>query len=257
MIVALVLPGAGTFAQGVASGSVVDSAGRPIKGATVVARNPQASPDTVTLVTDKRGRYAVVGLRGGTWVFIAGAYGYEPAQLTTRIGGLRVNIVPELRLAKTPGPPAGALEGVDARGVLDDLESAGRLLRDGDVDGAIGHYRTLLSKAPALTAVHLLIGDACAQKGDTECAIAEYGAALEAGTAPDRARLGLARARLARNETQAALALLIEATSSPDAGADTWVALGDAYAQAGDEDEAERAYRRAEQMDPEARRKSG
>ena len=241
---------------GLVSGTVVDQDGTPIRGATVVARNPDASPDTLTTTTDKRGRFGMVGLRSGVWVFVAGAAGFEPNQLGVRIGGLRVNMIPFLRLSRTPGPPPGALEGVDAGALLDDLAAADARLAAGDPEAAIVGYRAILARAPALTTMHLLIGRACGLKGNDECAVTEYEAALAAGAAPERARLELGRVHLQRGDTAKAVAILTEASAQPDAGAEVWLALGQAHERAGQPDEAARAYRRAEEIDPEIRGKS-
>src|SRR5688572_19068708 len=48
-------------------GTVKDDKGQPLKGATILAENPSASPSSFTATTDDKGRYSIIGLRSGTW----------------------------------------------------------------------------------------------------------------------------------------------------------------------------------------------
>src|SRR5436853_7240523 len=59
-------------------GTVKDEAGQPIKGATVTAENPSASPSSFTATTDDKGRFSIIGLRTGAWTFTAQAPGFGP-----------------------------------------------------------------------------------------------------------------------------------------------------------------------------------
>src|SRR3954447_3983233 len=70
---------AGAAAQtGRVGGTVKDEAGQPIKGATITAENPSASPSSFTATTDDKGRFSIIGLRGGQWTFSAQAPGFGP-----------------------------------------------------------------------------------------------------------------------------------------------------------------------------------
>src|SRR6185437_1566313 len=59
-------------------GQVKDEANQPIKGATITAENPNASPNSFTATTDDKGRFSIIGLRTGPWSFTAQAPGYAP-----------------------------------------------------------------------------------------------------------------------------------------------------------------------------------
>jgi len=100
------------FAQmGRVGGTVRDESGQPIKGATVTAENPQASPSTWTATTDDRGRFSIIGLRNGIWTFTAQAPGYAPSQGQARIQTLGNNPPIEFKLARgAAGPSAGAVQ---------------------------------------------------------------------------------------------------------------------------------------------------
>ena len=57
------------LAQGHVSGTVKAADGHPIKGATMIAENPDASPSSATATTDAKGQFSFLGLRGGVWIF--------------------------------------------------------------------------------------------------------------------------------------------------------------------------------------------
>lgn len=227
------------------SGSVKDEQGRPVAGATVVAHNPNAAPDTVRATTDRNGRFAFVGLRGGAWTFLCGARGFEPTQARFRVEGLRLTALPELRLQRTPPPPPGALDGLDATTVLEALEEADADLDAGRADAAASKYRALLTRAPALTSLHTRVAEACRALGDLACAAREYSAAVAAGVASgtDRARLG--RVLVEQGNLDAARQALGEATARPDATPEAWCALGAAELAAGQPAAAETAFAKA------------
>src|SRR3954447_16851962 len=75
-------------------GLVKDEAGQPIKGATITAENPSASPSSFTATTDDKGRFSVIGLRGGMWTFSAQAPGFAAETGKMNVGTIG-----------TPNPP--------------------------------------------------------------------------------------------------------------------------------------------------------
>jgi tetratricopeptide (TPR) repeat protein len=235
--------------SGTATGGVKDEDGRPVAGATVVARNPDASPNTRMATTDRAGRYAFLGLRGGVWTFLAGARGFEVTQAQFRVSGLRVTLLPELRLLRTPPPPPGSLEGIDAETVLGALEAADADLDAGRADAAATKYRELLARAPALTSLHGRIGQACRAQGDLACAAREYRAAIAAEVATEADRADLGRVLLEQGDLVAARGVLTDATARPGATSDAWCALGAVETADGQPAAAEAAFARAASLD--------
>jgi protocatechuate 3,4-dioxygenase beta subunit len=75
LVAALVVSALPATAQtGRVGGQVKDAqSGQPLKGATVTAENPQASPSSFTATTDDKGRYSIIGLKTGTWKVTASA----------------------------------------------------------------------------------------------------------------------------------------------------------------------------------------
>ena len=73
LAVALVMSALPAAAQTGRIGGVVKDASNntPLKGATITAENPQASPSSFTATTDDKGRYSIIGLKTGTWKITA------------------------------------------------------------------------------------------------------------------------------------------------------------------------------------------
>src|SRR5205823_9467848 len=68
-------------------GVVKDEGGQPLKGATITAEN-QNIGQSFTATTDDKGRFTMIGLRAGTWRFIAQAPGFSPdgGEMPVRMG---------------------------------------------------------------------------------------------------------------------------------------------------------------------------
>ena len=73
----MALAGSAAAQSGRVTGVVKDDRGEPIKGATIIAENLDASPRSFTASSDESGRFAMIGLRSGLWSFRAGAPGYS------------------------------------------------------------------------------------------------------------------------------------------------------------------------------------
>src|SRR5678816_4893542 len=58
------------------SGTVRDAEGKPIKGATIRAFNPEFGPRSFISTSDAKGRWGMVGLRVGTYTFVVDAPGF-------------------------------------------------------------------------------------------------------------------------------------------------------------------------------------
>ena len=196
----ILLAGAGAGAgQGQVAritGTVRDDTGKPVPGATITATNPDQAPTTFTATTDEKGRFAILGLRRGTWAFAIAAPGFQTARVSGGVQTGRPNPPVAIRLLKGLAPPAGptaTFTGPEIQTLIDAAEAAAR---DGDLAAAVSGYRELLAKIPALTAAYLRIGALLEQKGDTGGALEAYRelARLE----PDNARAAAAIARLTR-----------------------------------------------------------
>lgn len=152
------------LAQSARAGGVVrDSGGKPIKGATVIATNPDAFPSELTSATDDKGRWAMIGLRSGTWTFVAQAPGFVTVQTPTAV---RAAGTPPLTftLVRDPGPIPNALD----RDITQQLQVAATQRDQGRLDQALASYQDIRTKNPKLTAVNLVMADVYRRKAAQE-----------------------------------------------------------------------------------------
>src|SRR5437899_10187377 len=110
------LAGSAIAQTGRVGGIVKDEPGQPIKGATITAENPNASPNSFTATTDDKGRFSIIGLKSGQWAFTAQApsFGPESGKLNvSTIGAPNPPLTFTLRKGGAAGP-ASALAGLAA-----------------------------------------------------------------------------------------------------------------------------------------------
>ena len=150
-------------AQGRAMGTVKDTSGKAIKGATVRASNPDASPSQFASATDDKGRWAMIGLRSGTWRFTVEAPGYFTVETSAPV---RVAAMPPMQfaLARDPGPIPNALD----RNIQQQIQDATSHRDAGRLDQALAAYQDIRTKNPKLTTVNLVIGDLYRRKAMQE-----------------------------------------------------------------------------------------
>ena len=248
----LVLYGGAASAQtGRVGGVVKDEAGQPIKGATVTAENPNASPNSFTATSDDKGRFSIIGLKTGDWTFTAQAPGFAPES-----GRLRVQTIgapnPPLTftLKKGGGGPAGALGGAAAKELQGELAAAEADFGAGKYDDAIAKYRAILAKTPALTVINLQIAAAYRNKKDYDNAIAAYSEVLKADPNNDKAKIGIGMTNLEKGDLAAAEDTLQKAAESQAPTREVFYNLGEVKFARGQSEDAAKAFQKAADMDP-------
>ena len=186
-----------------AMGTVRDTDGKPIKGATIRATNPEAYPPQVVSTSDERGRWAMIGMRIGTYSFVIEAPGYLPVQASA---GVRTAAAAPMLfvMARDPGPIPGALpSNIQAQ------VAAANMLRDqGRLDQALSAYQEIRARNPKLTSVNMVIGHLFQQRAAQEPnpatrrelltrAVESYQTVVESDSGNERARRELESARTA------------------------------------------------------------
>ena len=201
----LVLPVPALAQTARALGTVKDVTGKPIKGAVVRALNAEAYPGDLSSATDDKGRFAMLGLRTGTWRFVVDAPGFLRLDVNAPV---RVANSPPMQftLARDPGPVPNALE----QNVQQRLKEAATLRDAGQLDQALTVYQDIYAKNPRLTSVNLVLADVyqrkAAQAADVTArqsllnrAIDAYNEVLKSDASNESARAGVARVRGALN----------------------------------------------------------
>jgi predicted Zn-dependent protease len=245
-------------AQGRVYGVVKSTDGKPIKGATITARNPNASPREFTATSDDRGRWTMMGLRSGAWLFTAEAPGFEGMGGTANVRTIGAPNPPlEFTLAPAvpPGPPGLG------RDIQSQLRAAEELRNSGQFDKAIATYSAIKATNPALTTINLVLGTVYRQKAAAEPTEQARQAALEKAMAAfqemlavdprhERARLeyGLAQMQAGRvDDAEATLkAIVADGTTLPD----VYHNLAEIKFSTGDLDGAEALFTRALDLAP-------
>jgi tetratricopeptide (TPR) repeat protein len=231
-------------------GLVKDDKGQPLKGATVVAENPAASPPSFTATTDDKGRFSIIGLRAGNWKLTASAPGFQPS-----VGNVPIRTIgapnPPVEFTLAPGAsgPAGALAGVNTKELQAELAAAEAKFNANDYDGAIAAYQAMLTKVPALTMLHMQIGRAQRMKKDYNGALESYNKLLAAEPNNERAKIEIGMTNLEKGDFAAAETALTEASQSTSASREVFYNLGEVKFAKGETDAAMAAYQRAIDID--------
>ncbi|MBI3493343.1 MAG: tetratricopeptide repeat protein [Acidobacteria bacterium] len=246
------LAGTAAAQTGRVGGQVKDEAGQPIKGATVTAENPNASPNSFTATTDDKGRFSIIGLKTGPWTFTAQAPGFAPEAGRLEVKTIGAPNPPLAFTLKKGGGPAGAgaLGGVAAKDLQAELAAADQFYNTQKWDEAIAAYRAIMTKAPALSVINLQIAAAYRNKKDYDSALAAYTTLLQADPNNDRAKIGIGMTNLEKGDLDAAEKTLTAASQSTTATREVFYNLGEVLFAKSKNDEASQAYGRASQMDP-------
>ena len=238
-------------------GMVKDTEGKPIKGATVKAQNPGASPSEFTATTDDKGRFSMIGLRSGTWKFIAEAPGFMPQEGNAPVRTIGAPNPPlEFTLAKGAAAGPAAL----SKEVQAELKAADDLRNAGQFDQAITAYQGIKAKNPSLTMVNMVIAGTYRQKASKETdktarqaafdqAIGAYQEVLKLDTANERAKIEIGMTHMQSGNLDAAEAALAPVADSPSASREVFYNLGEIKFNKGDAAGAEAMYKRAADMD--------
>jgi len=251
LVAALVVAAAPAAAQtGRIGGTIRDQQNQPLKGATVTAENPNASPSSFTATTDNNGRYSIIGLRTGAWKITASAPGFAPSSGSVPVRTIGAPMPPvDFVLAPGAAGPAGALAGVNTKELQAELQKAMDLANGGQHDAAIAAYNAILAKTPALTMINGQIAVVQRLKKDYDGAIASYQKVIAADPNNDRAKIDIGMTYLEKGDFAAAEKALLEVATSVNANREVFYNLGEVFFAKGETDEAVKHYQRAVDMD--------
>ena len=231
-------------------GTIRDTQNQPLKGATVTAENPGASPSSFTATTDDKGRYSIIGLKTGTWKVTASAPGFAPSSGQVPVRSLGAPM-PPVDFALAAGAPGatGALAGVNTKELQGELQKAIDLANSGQHDAAIAAYEAILAKTPALTMINGQIAQVKRLKKDYDGAITAYQKVLAADPNNDKAKIEIGMTYLEKGDFANAEKSLMEVATSTSANREVFYNLGEVKFAKGETDEAVKYYQRAVDMD--------
>jgi hypothetical protein len=103
------------------AGTVRDEAGRPLSGATITATNSDQTPSTFTATSNDKGRFGILGLRRGTWVFAIAAPGFQTLRTTGEVQTGRSNPPLNVKLlgVAPPAGPMATVSGAERQAAID------------------------------------------------------------------------------------------------------------------------------------------
>ena len=232
------------------SGIVKDDLGQPIKGATIRAENPDAPLGSITGATDDKGRFAIIGLARGEWMFTAEAPGYQSQYTELNIVRTGTPLPPLVfSLSKALVRPPPGVEGVTAKDLQQQLGSAEALYKQQKYEEAVNVYRTILRGAPSMAIVNLQIGAVYRSTKEYDKAIAAYAELLKVEPDNSQAQVGLAMANMEKGDTQAAEQALTRAAESPASSRDVFYSLAEIKVARNQTAEAMRWYQKAADTD--------
>ena len=244
------LAGNAAAQAGRVTGVIKDDHGDPVKGATIVAENPDASPTSFTASSDEKGRFAIIGLRSGVWQLRASAPGYASDG-----GELNVRTMPTvtapvtLTLQKLIVPPS-ALGSTAPKDLQAALASADALYNNQRWDEAIVAYSAILERSPSLSVINLQIAAAYRNKKAYDSAITAYNQLLKVDPDNGKAKVGIAMTNLEKGDLDMAERTLETAAQTPGATREVFYDLGEVKLARSLSDDAAKAYERAAQIDP-------
>ena len=242
------LAGHAAAQSGRMTGVVKDDRGDPVKGATVIAENPDASPSSFTAGTDDKGRFGIIGLKSGLWAMRAGAPGYSSDSGELRVRASN-NPPVAFTLQKLVAPPS-ALGSTAPKDLQAALARADSLYNNQQWDEAITAYGAILQRSPALSVINLQIAAAYRNKRAFDSAITAYNQLLKVDPNNGKAQVGIAMTNLEKGDLDMAERTLEITAQSPEATREVFYDLGEVKLARSQADEAVKAYKRAAQVDP-------
>lgn len=192
MLFAVVSPAAAQDWKGTGrlEGRILDPDGKPVEGATVKLDYP-ARGGGPTVKTDKKGRWAYLGIVAGPWNIDVEAPGFATRKGVVNLPSEGARVAPiEMRLekARPAGPPPEVLQTL---GKAEEAYKAGRHAE------AIAEYQRLLALRPDLaTTIHQQLGFAFIQMKDYPKALEHLRKVMEADPANAQIRAIAAQAAL-------------------------------------------------------------
>jgi tetratricopeptide (TPR) repeat protein len=257
LIAASLLLGAEARAQGTgtARGKVVDDKGQPVEGAAVVLDYQGGVTRKHTTKSNKKGEFTQVGLQPGIYRITGTKDGYQGGYVDIRIGLGEATYVPDLKLVSAAAARTAAAGGADAEKANAELrqlvKDAQALAVEKKYDEAIAAFQAVLARGVAAPEeVHFRIGQLQAEKKDWPAAEASFLKALEIKPGHSGATLELANVYQISGQKEKSAELMAKVQVTGEGDANVQYSTGVLHINAGRQDEAAAAFKKAIAIDP-------
>ena len=184
--------------QGRQVGYVYDEEGSPLEGVKVKLFFTQTQTGFETM-TDDKGKWTAMGVKGGMWYIDFELAGYEPKKISTTI----------LDYRQINKPIEIALKKVEGLFVTEDMKEEYKkgidLFNEGNFEESIAVFNTIVEKFPDAYIVHLNIGHSYFQMENYDEAEKSYLKVLDSDSGNVDALVGVGNCFMNRNETDKAM----------------------------------------------------
>jgi tetratricopeptide (TPR) repeat protein len=160
--------------RGRITGSVVDEAGNPLDGVSILVESLSAATK-LEGTTDKKGHFALAGLGTGMWRVSAKKNGYSPGSQDLNVKQLSANPPIQFTLKKMTGI-AAFLQDKESSALFD---KGNELIAQEKYDEAIKIFEDFMVKYPEIYQTHLNIGTCYLKKDEFDKAAAEFQLVLD------------------------------------------------------------------------------
>ncbi len=172
--------------KGRLKGKVLDENGNPIENAKIVFTSLKHQDLSFETTSDKKGKWAFIGLGTGMWRVSVTAGGYSPAYKETDVKQLKKN--PEINFVLKKIDQTAYASSLD-RSSFDLFDQGKKFFTEKKYDEAISAFEKFLEKYPEALQVHIDIGSCYVQKNELDNALQEFNKVLE-GIKPEKEDLG-------------------------------------------------------------------
>jgi len=162
--------------EGRLNGKVLDENGNPLENAKIVITNLMHRELSFETTSNKKGRWAFVGLGTGMWRVLVTAEGYSPAYKNTDVKQLQKN--PEISIAlKKIGQTAYPASQDESS--LNLFDQGNKFFAKKKYDEAVSAFEQFLEKNPEAYQVYINVGNCYIQKNELDKATQEFNKVLE------------------------------------------------------------------------------
>lgn len=252
LLAAAMLPGQDWRGKGRVDGWIKDPAGKPVADAKVELKLQNGGGTSTT--TNKKGYWAVMGLRGGSWNVDVSAKGFEPRQIS--VGVSEAGRIPPMEIQLQPAAPAAPQAGAEAPAggagpeIIAAIEHGNSLLAEKKFAEARAEYEKALVAVPDNTAILGGIAQTWNGEGNKAKAVEVLKRITELDPADTRSRVLLANLLLEQGKLDEGKAMLDALPPGAITDPSVYQNVGILFMNKGKGEDARAYFTKAIELDP-------